>query len=58
MKRFVYITMGLMLISLFIGCFATMSSEERKEAYDMRNVGNSAFVGQTSVSASSDWRSR
>jgi hypothetical protein len=57
MKRFVYITLGLMLISLFIGCFGTMSSEERKATYDLRNVGNSPFVGQTSGGGGGDWRS-
>jgi hypothetical protein len=57
MKRFVYITMGLMLMSLFIGCAATMTPEERKETYDMRKtVGNSPFVGVPSAGASGDWR--
>lgn len=52
MKRFIYITLVLMLMSLFIGCFATMGSEERKETYDLRkSVGNSQFVGDSSTDA-------
>jgi hypothetical protein len=46
MKRYIYIPMVLMLVSLIIGCFSTMSSEERKETYDLRNVGESPFVGR------------
>ena len=46
MKSYIYIIMVLMLISVSIGCFATMSSEERKETYDLRNVGESPFVGR------------
>lgn len=49
MKRFISITVLLMIAVMVIGCFATMSSEERKETYDMRkNVGSSQFVGATS----------
>jgi hypothetical protein len=49
MKRFISITVVLMLMVIVIGCFATMSSEERKETYDMRkDVGSSQFVGATS----------
>ena len=40
------IIVGFILMLLFIGCFATMTPEQRKETYDMRNsVGNSPFVG-------------
>ncbi len=46
MKRFIYITVACILMAISIGCFATMTPEERKETYDMRkSVGNSAFVG-------------
>jgi len=46
MKSYIYIIMVLMLISVSIGCFATMSSEERKETYDLRKgVGDKPFVG-------------
>jgi hypothetical protein len=49
MKKFISITVVLLLMLIFVGCFATMSSEERKETYDMRkNVGGSQFVGATS----------
>jgi hypothetical protein len=52
MKRFIYITVVLMLMLIFIGCFATMTSEERKETYDLRKgVGNSQFVGDSSPEA-------
>jgi hypothetical protein len=35
-----------MLMLIFIGCFATMTPEQRKETYDMReSVGNKPFVG-------------
>jgi len=55
MKRLVFITMVLMLISLFVGCATT--SEERKETYDLRkDVGGSQFVGLPRVSASDNWR--
>jgi hypothetical protein len=55
MKRFVWITMVLMLISLFVGCATT--SEERKEEYDLRkSVGGSAFVGLPSTNVSDNWR--
>jgi hypothetical protein len=38
--------MLLMFAFLLVGCFATMSSEERKDTYDLRNgVGGSPFVG-------------
>lgn len=49
MKRFISILVVLMLMLIVIGCFATMSSEERKETYDLRKeVGGSQFVGATS----------
>ena len=47
MKKFIYITVAFMLMLIFIGC-ATMTPEERKERYDLRNeVGNQPFVGST-----------
>jgi ABC-type molybdate transport system substrate-binding protein len=49
MKRFISISVVLMLMVIVIGCFATMSEEQRKETYDLRqNVGDSHFVGATS----------
>jgi len=46
MKKFIYITVVFMLMFIFIGCFATMTPEQRKETYDLRgSVGNSPFVG-------------
>ncbi len=52
MKRFIYIIVAFILMLLFIGCFATMTPEQRKEAYDMRaSVGNSPFVGESSPGA-------
>jgi hypothetical protein len=40
MKRFISISVVLMLMVIVIGCFATMSEEQRKETYDLRqNVG-------------------
>jgi hypothetical protein len=48
MKKFIYITVAFMLMLIFIGCFATMTPEQRKETYDLRqNVGNEQFVGGT-----------
>jgi len=45
MKKFIYRTVAFMLMLVFIGC-ATMTPEERKQKYDLRNdVGNSQFVG-------------
>jgi hypothetical protein len=56
MKRFVFVIMVLVFISLFVGCATT--SEERKEEYDLRrSVGGSTFVGLTPVSPSDNWRS-
>ena len=49
MKTFIYITVVLMLMLIFIGCFATMTPEQRKETYDLRSsVGESQFVGNSS----------
>jgi len=49
MKKFIYITVAFMLMVIFIGCFATMTPEQRKETYDMReNVGNKPFLGSFS----------
>jgi hypothetical protein len=46
MKKFIYITVAFMLMLIFIGCFATMTPEQRKETYDMRgSVGNAPFGG-------------
>lgn len=51
MKRFIYITVILMLMLIFIGC-ATMTAEQRKEESDLgSSVGNSAFVGDPSWEA-------
>ena len=46
MKKFIYIIVAFMLMLTFIGCAATMTPEQRKETYDLRqNVGNQPFVG-------------
>jgi len=52
MKKFIYVTVALMLLLMFIGCVATMTPEQRKERYDSREinnltegVGNKPFVG-------------
>ena len=46
MKKFIYITGAFMLVLIFIGCYATTTSEQRKETYDMReNVGNKPSPG-------------
>jgi hypothetical protein len=53
MKRFITITLVLMIVATFIGC-SGMTAEQRKEKYDLReSVGNSAFVGETSQEARS-----
>jgi hypothetical protein len=47
MKKFISITVAFMVMLVFIGC-ATMTPEERKERYELRNdVGNSQFVGSS-----------
>ncbi len=53
MKKIIYIiTVAFMLMLIFIGCYATMTPEQRKEMYDMRaTVGNSPFVGGSSSGA-------
>ena len=50
MKRLIsLILFFLMMVFIVIGCFATMTPEQRKETYDLRNtVGNQPFVGDTS----------
>ena len=46
MKKFIYITVAFMLMLIFVGCFATMTPEQRKETYDMRgSVGSAPFGG-------------
>jgi hypothetical protein len=52
MKKFIYVTVALMLMLMFIGCVSTMTPEQRKELYDSREinnltegVGNKPFVG-------------
>jgi len=51
MKGFICLAAVLMMLLMSIGC-ASMSSEERKETYDLRkNVGDSPFVGATSPDA-------
>jgi hypothetical protein len=52
MKKFIYVTIALMLMLMFIGCGATITPEQRKELYDSREmnnlkegVGNKPFVG-------------
>ena len=53
MKRYIVIPVMFLLILLFAGCFMTMSSEERKEEYDLRrSAGEGAFVGNLDPS----WR--
>ena len=45
MKRFISITVVLLLMLIFIGC-ATMTPEQRKEESDLSSsVGNKPFVG-------------
>ena len=46
MKKFIFILVAFILMAIFIGCAATMTPEQRKETYDLRqNVGNQPFVG-------------
>jgi hypothetical protein len=48
MKRLIYFIVAFMLMLIIIGCFATMTPEQRKETYDMRqHVGSSTFVGDS-----------
>jgi hypothetical protein len=52
MKKFIFIIATFMLMLIFIGCYATMTPEQRRETYDLRgSVGNSPFVGATSPGA-------
>jgi hypothetical protein len=47
MKRFIYITVVLMFMLIFIGC-ATTTSEQRQEGSDLASsVGTKSFVGET-----------
>ena len=51
MKVFICFTAVLIMMLMSIGC-ASMSSEERKETYDLRkNVGDRPFVGASSPDA-------
>lgn len=52
MKKFIYVTVALSLLLMFIGCSGTMTPEQRKEMYERREiynltegVGNKPFVG-------------
>ena len=46
MKKFIYIAVASMLMMVLIGCFATMTPEQRKDTYDLRKeVGYNPFVG-------------
>ncbi len=46
MKKFIYTAIAFMLMLIFMGCFATMTPEQRKETYDLRKeVGEEPFVG-------------
>jgi hypothetical protein len=58
MKKFIYVIVALMLISFFVGCAATMTPEERKEMYDLRQgVGGSPFLGAPPYNQiKSDWQ--
>jgi hypothetical protein len=50
MKKFISIAVAFMLMLILIGCFVTMSSEERKETYDLRKgVGNRPFAGESNM---------
>lgn len=60
MKKFITITVVLMLMLIFTGC-ASMTWEQRKEGSDLRSsVGNRPFVGETSPDAHNlyGWTSR
>jgi hypothetical protein len=52
MKRLISLILFLVVVFIVIGCFATMTPEQRKETYDLRSsVGSSPFVGDTSSGA-------
>jgi hypothetical protein len=49
MKRLISLIVFLFIVIIIIGCFATMTPEERKETYDLRKTaGESTFVGDLS----------
>jgi hypothetical protein len=51
MKRFISITVLLMIVVTFIGC-SGMTVQQPKETDDLRSsVGNRPFVGDTSLEA-------
>jgi hypothetical protein len=54
MKRFVCATMGLVLISVFMGCFVTMTPEERKHTYDVRKAEGDNGLPKRAIG---DWAS-
>ncbi|HEX9261195.1 MAG TPA: hypothetical protein VF893_01550 [Candidatus Bathyarchaeia archaeon] len=46
MKKFIYVIVSFIFVLILIGCFATMTPEQRKETYDLRKeVGEEPFVG-------------
>jgi hypothetical protein len=52
MKKFIYVTVALTVMLIFIGCGATMTPEQRRELYEAREsynltegMGNKPFVG-------------
>ena len=52
MNRFIFMTVSIILLLIFIGCAGTMTPEQRREYYDSREmynltegVGNKPFVG-------------
>jgi hypothetical protein len=51
MKKLIVLILFLMMVSIVIGCAATMTSEERRETYELRSVGESPFVGGSSPEA-------
>ena len=51
MKRFIYLTVFLMTVFVFIGC-SGMATQQRSTGYDLGgSVGNRPFVGDTSLEA-------
>ena len=52
MKRLVVLILFLMMVFIVVGCFATMTPEERQETYDLRkSAGDSPSIGATSPGA-------
>jgi len=48
MKKLIYLTMAFVLMLMFIGCYYTMTPEQRQEQLDLRGtIGDSQFVGPT-----------